>query len=67
MSSQRPSINIELLNRIRAAVGELKDADRIVDTLLEANVDLRVRPTVEEMKQILAEAYISHSCKTATN
>ncbi len=70
MSSQRSMISDELIEHICSAVKGLENRDAvvtiIVDTLIDCNVDLRCDPSLEEMKRILAEAYNSISCKSAT-
>ena len=70
MSSQRSVISDELIEQICSAVKDLENRDdvvtTIVDSLIDCNVDLRCDPSLEEMKRILAEAYNSISCKSAT-
>ncbi len=70
MPSQQTMISDELIEHICSAVKGLQNKDdvvtTIVDTLIDCDVDLRCDPSLEEMKRILAEAYNSISCKSAT-
>ena len=69
-SSQPLTLSDELIEKIRSAVKELTDKDdvvrTIVTTLIESGVDLRHAPSLEEMKQILTDAYNIFACETAT-
>lgn len=67
--AQHFSITDSLLDDIRTAArfadSRQEVARRVVKVLADANVDLRLSPTLEQMKRLLIEAYRASDCPTS--